>query len=88
MSVANTLATRYRCLYQAGFRCGGDQPKRTRCTYCRGPMHTLRGLWGAFAWRGDGVYREVDAKRTFVRLGAADKWAGERDLVTRWISRD
>ena len=85
------LGSRHSCPVQAFSGCIRNrpgQPKTRRCPGCGSTLVVRDGLWGAFEWRPDGIYRPEDAKRTFTSHGVADRWATPRNYVVRWIPEE
>jgi hypothetical protein len=87
---ATRTATRHFCSLDISPRCtkgDGKGPATGKCRHCGGKVYTDHGLWGVFTWTGTGRYPVTDAKRTYVRQGAAESWATANgtELVVRWI---
>jgi len=100
--MARKLATRHECIHHGTGNGGQSHTKghgkarSQKCAFCRGRIYTETGLYGVFAWRGDGRYPEADAVKTFTSPVVADRYAeteyvkypGNGGLVVRWIGLD
>lgn len=90
LSTARKLSTRHYCAIRGmATMCtkGTGKPKRARCAGCGGALVTVTGLYGVFAWRGDGRYPESDAVKTFTRESAAEAFTTtDESYVVRWIA--
>ena len=84
----NDQATKWQCEHAKWTSCsrGDGTPKRKKCAYCGGRIRVLHGLWGVFAWTGDGHYPLSNALATFTSRKRADAAADKGDnTVVRWI---
>jgi len=94
------LATRHFCPHEgkpgSGLRhdSGSGRPPRVFCRGCGGILLSAYGLYGVFAWRGDGRYPVEAAQVLRVSDAKAQAWADAHNrlpgtpkggYVVRWV---
>lgn len=83
MSATTTRGYRHECPSRISVRCdqGHGRAPRKRCRVCGSELRTISGLYGVFAWTGEGRYPRSAALSVWETYAAAERHTGDSYVV-------